>query len=447
MALAPYNRLVEEGWVQRDGVRLHWLEWRPAEPAREPALLLLHGLSSNARVWERMAGHLPGRRIVALDQRSHGASDRLAPGCGLPDLVADAAHAVRELGLGRPLVAGHSWGAIVALALAAEHPELASGLIFVDGPATSFSRFMTWEQAARIMQPPLPVYRDLDDAAAAQREYLGDAWADDLRGFVRAGLVEVEGGLASTLTAEVRLQILRETYDAQPELLFAQVEGPVLLAMAGQLWPGAPGEFAERRRRSVEEVVELRPDAQARWYESRHDVPLIRPAELAADVERTAIAAEFRSLARQAAALAAAAGLDWARPAQGEGDGWDARNLLAHLSSTQAAMAGVVAAPPAAAPRAGDGQRPAFDPDRWNASQVRRRQERTPAELADEMRLGAERVHAALLAADLGGPAGAGNFTGLPLGEAMERMLEHQRGHLAELRAALGLAGDPEVER
>jgi pimeloyl-ACP methyl ester carboxylesterase len=421
-----------EGWVERDGVRLHWLEWTSGEP-REPALFLLHGLSSNARVWERMAARLPGRRIVALDQRSHGPSDAPATGYALDDLVADAAHAIRELGLGRPLVAGHSWGAMIALALAAEHPELASGLVFVDGPATSFSRFMTWDEASQRMQPPLPVYGDLDEAAEAQRRYLGDAWGDDLRAFVRAGLVAAErGGLRSTLTAEVRLQILREMFDFQPELLFANVEGPILLAMAGRLWEGAPSEFAQRRRRAADEVVELRPDARVRWYDSLHDVPLIRPAELAADVKRTAIAAAFRGFAREVAALVARHP-DWTRPAQGDGDGWTARDLLAHLSSTQAAMAGVVAAPP---PDGGD--RPPFDPDRWNAGQLRRRGERSPADLSDEMRRGAEEVHAALLDADLGAPATAGNYAGHALGEAMEFMLDHQRTHLAELRSAVG---------
>jgi pimeloyl-ACP methyl ester carboxylesterase len=427
---------VEEGWITRDGVRLHWLEWRPDGPVREPALLLLHGLSSNARVWERMALQLPGRRVVALDQRSHGPSDRPQTGYGEDELVADAAHAVRELGLGRPLVVGHSWGAGVALGLASEHPDLAAGLVFVDGPAVSFSRFMTWEEAAQRMQPPLPVYAGLDAAAEAQRVYLGDAWDDDLRDFVRAGLVEVEGGgLASTLTVDVRLQILRDMYDSQPELLFANVEGPILLAMAGQLWPGAPQEFAERRRRGVEEVVELRPDAQTRWYESRHDIPQIRPAELAADVERTAVAAEFRTLAREAAALAARGRLDWTRPAHGDAEGWTARDVLAHLSSTQVAIPGVIETPPAA-PDAGD--RPAFDPARWNASQLRRRQDRTPAQLADEMRRGAEQIHAALLAIDLGRPTGAGTFAGIPLDQAMENMLDHQRTHLSELKTALG---------
>jgi pimeloyl-ACP methyl ester carboxylesterase len=425
---------VEEGWYERAGVRLHWYEWRPDGSAREPALLLLHGLSSNARIWERMVAHLGGRRIVALDQRSHGLSDRPEAGYELAELVADAAGVAGELDLGRPLVVGHSWGAAVALALAAERPELAAGLVVVDGATSSFSRLMSWDEAAARMQPPLPTYADLEAAAAAQRQYLGESWADDLRDFVRSGLVEAQaGGLSPTLTAGVRLQILRELFDFQPELEFASVEGPVLLAMAGQVWPGAPPEFVERRRRAVDEVVELRPDAQVRWYESRHDVPLIRPAELAADIERTAIAAAFRSLARDVATLTASPRHDWARPAQGDGDGWTAKELLAHLSSTQAALPAVIAA----APPSGDGDRPAFDPARWNASQVRRREERRPSDLADEMRRGAEQIHAALLAADLAVPAQAGTFAGLPLGEAMERMLDHQRGHLAELRAAL----------
>ncbi|HKF76092.1 MAG TPA: alpha/beta fold hydrolase [Candidatus Dormibacteraeota bacterium] len=417
---------MNEGWIERAGVRLHYLDWRPEGTGAEPAVFLLHGLSSNARVWERVASRLGARRVVALDQRSHGLSDRPADGYTQAALVADAAHAIRELGLERPLVAGHSWGAAVALALAAGHPELAAGLVFVDGPASSFSRFMTWEQAAERMQPPLPTYRDLDEAARSEGAQLGEAWGDDLREFVRAGLVEAEGGgYRSTLTSGVRLQILRDLFDFQPELLFASVEGPILLAMAAQMWPGVPAEFVERRRRGVDEVTELRPDAQVRWYESRHDVPLIRPAELAADVERTAIAAAFRSLARDAAALDD----DWSRAVHGDAAGWTAKELLAHVSSTQVAMPGVISSPPQQRPPGS----PPFDPDRWNASQVRRRQDRVPAELVDEMRSAAERVHAALMDADLGRETATGNFAGRPLRDAMERMLSHQRGHLSEL--------------
>ena len=183
---------MREGWLERSGVRLHYLEWEPKVEPREPALFLLHGLSSNSLVWARMAAELDSRRIVALDQRSHGLSDRPSEGYGSDELVGDAAHAIEELGLGRPLVGGHSWGASVALELAARRPDLASGLVFVDGPPASISRVMSWEEASERMQPPFPIYASLEQAVEAQRQYLGEAaWDDDLQDFVRAGLFEV----------------------------------------------------------------------------------------------------------------------------------------------------------------------------------------------------------------------------------------------------------------
>lgn len=422
---------MQEGWLERDGVRLHYVEWRGDGEAREPALLLLHGLSSNALVWRRVAGRLSGRRAIALDQRSHGASSRPPSGHGTVELVADAAHAIRELGLAEPLVAGHSWGAAIAMELAAAHPELASGVALVDGPAASLSRAMSWTEVAERMQPPLPTFQDLEEAVAEQRAYLGRAWADDLRDFVRAGLVRVEGGLAPTLTAPVRLEILRVLYALQPEELLGRIDGPVLVAMAEEPFPGAPPDVRDWRRRSAEEVRRRRPDAQVRWYGSLHDIPLFQPEQLAADLERTAIAAAWWSLAREAAALARQPGAAWSAPAQGPGGQWDARDLLAHVASTHSTMAGVVAA----SRPSGSGE--PFEADRWNASQVRRRRERTPVELAEEMRSGAQKLHDVLMATDLDRPVATGPYAGQPVHEVMATMLRHQRGHLAEVRAAL----------
>jgi pimeloyl-ACP methyl ester carboxylesterase len=429
---------VREGWIELSEARLHYVEWEPErDEVREPSLLLLHGLSSNALFWSRLARHLLDRRLVALDQYSHGRSDSLSDR-DYGEVIEAASRAVVELGLKRPLVVGHSWGASVGLELTATRPALASGLVFVDGPPAAMSRVMSWEDASERMQPPFPVYGDLEQAVEAQRSYLGEVWDDDLRDFVRRGLAEVEGGLTSTLTFEARQQILRRIFEFDPPDFFPMVEGPVLLAMAARLWPGAPQEFEEGRRLAVELVMQRRPDVQVRWYDSRHDIPLIRPLELAADVERTAIAAAFASVAREAAELEG----DWSRPVHGgseaagdeAGEPWRARDLLAHLSSTQAAMAQVVTTPPS---EEADGERPRFDPDRWNASQVRRRRELSPADLVSEMRRGAVGLQAALMDVDLEQVVAAGSFAGLPVRDAMQRMVEHQRVHLEELRRTL----------
>lgn len=422
-----------EGFVQRAGVRLRYVEWSPNGTERRPALFLLHGLSSNALVWGRLAARLPHRRIVALDQRSHGSSDRPVAGYGVADLVQDAAHAIEALELGRPVVAGHSWGGSVALALAAARPELVSGLSLVDGGFAAMATWMTWEEAAPRMQPPLPLHRTLDEACAAQAVYLGEDWDEDLEEFVAASMAQVDGGFRSTLTAPVRLEILRSMYGQRPDALLRLAKGPLLLAVAGASWAGEGAEqFLTWKRRSIEAAMAARPDAWQRWYESRHDIPLIRPDELAADLERLAHAAELEEVARRAASLDG----DWSRLAQGDAEGWTAKDLLAHLSSTQVAIAAIVATPPAP-PDPAAPPRPPFDANRWNAGQVARRRDTPPEALISELSDATAAVRVGLLDADLAGPAPIGPYAGQALGRALAAMADHQRGHLEELSRAL----------
>ena len=259
------------------------MEWAPSGAVSRPAVLLLHGLSSNARYWERIARRLTSRRLVALDQRSHGLSDAPATGYGMDVLAADAGHAITELGLDRPLVAGHSWGGSIALEVAATLPDLIGGLAIFDGPIMSMSERMSWEDASRLMQPPLPRYRSYEEAYETSRELRGDAWGDDLRPFVEAGLRREGDAWVLTLSAPVRLQILEQLYQFRPEVVLAAVEAPLFVGFAGGD-VGLRGWKEEGARR----VREIRPDAETRWYDSRHDIPLIRADEVAADLDALA---------------------------------------------------------------------------------------------------------------------------------------------------------------
>src|SRR5919108_222477 len=93
--------------LRRGDVEIHTVEWPPGQEANEPPVLLLHGLSSNSYFWSRIAERLPWRRVVAIDQRAHGASSAPATGYQPAELAADAAEAVAE----RKHYIGHVWGA------------------------------------------------------------------------------------------------------------------------------------------------------------------------------------------------------------------------------------------------------------------------------------------------------------------------------------------------
>ena len=280
-----------DGWLERDGVRLHYLEWAPdSEPERRPACLLLHGLSSNARYWERLARHLPGRRLVALDQRGHGLTGQPPQAPAFPDgysmeqLLDDAAFVISQCKLPAPIVVGHSWGATVALELVGTRPGTASGLVFIDGPIQSAANLFSWDDAQTIMQPPLPRFTSFEEAVSESRGDFAGTWESDLESFVKARIIPDGDALVLTLTAPVRLELLRGLYESQPDVLWPRVEVPAVALLAKR----GPAMITRSREVGAERLETLAPNIEVRWFDSPHDIPIYLPAEVASEVERVA---------------------------------------------------------------------------------------------------------------------------------------------------------------
>jgi pimeloyl-ACP methyl ester carboxylesterase len=148
---------VDDPAVDRE-ITVHGLRLAYREYAGEGRpLVLLHGVASNARIWLPVAPLLTPRfRVLAVDQRGHGQSDKPSSGYDFPSVVEDVREFVEALELELPVVAGHSWGGNVALEYAARHPEQVAGLVLVDGGFMEISARpgMTWERAERELAPP-----------------------------------------------------------------------------------------------------------------------------------------------------------------------------------------------------------------------------------------------------------------------------------------------------
>ncbi len=123
-------------WMQDDlmvskGARLHY--YRTGCGDKRP-IVLVHGFSDNGLCWTPVASALESEYDVIMpDMRSHGLSDRF----GLDekiDMAADVADLIRGLGLGRPIVAGHSMGGGVAYQVTERYPGLVRALILEDAP-------------------------------------------------------------------------------------------------------------------------------------------------------------------------------------------------------------------------------------------------------------------------------------------------------------------------
>jgi pimeloyl-ACP methyl ester carboxylesterase len=111
-------------------VALATLRWGRVEA--RPTALLLHGISSSAETWWRVADELAahGWSVTAVDLRGHGVSPRTTR-YRLADYAADVTE-VTSPGAAWDVVIGHSLGGAVSVVAAAAHPEWARTLLLLD---------------------------------------------------------------------------------------------------------------------------------------------------------------------------------------------------------------------------------------------------------------------------------------------------------------------------
>jgi len=126
---------MRDHWSQNDlvvnGVKLHYYRTGHGD---KPPLILIHGFSDIGLCWTFPARALESEYDVIMpDMRGHGLSARVQPE-EKADMAADVAGLIRALELKRPIVCGHSMGAMVTYQIAVRFPELVSAIVLEDPP-------------------------------------------------------------------------------------------------------------------------------------------------------------------------------------------------------------------------------------------------------------------------------------------------------------------------
>jgi len=189
----------EGGAVDAAGVRWPTLTWgRPDDPP----ILLVHGVTSNAGIWWRVAPALAaaGRHVIAVDMPGHGRSQGALRSHLFADTAADLATFIRAAGLDRPdlAVIGHSWGGMVSanLPLAGLAPPK---LILLDAPVLTHARMVALTE-----QPTERPYETIEEATAAVR-LANPGWTD--------GDVAAKARALTEFNADLVLAVLRGNGD------------------------------------------------------------------------------------------------------------------------------------------------------------------------------------------------------------------------------------------
>jgi pimeloyl-ACP methyl ester carboxylesterase len=273
---------IAQGAVAAGPLRSSAVRARGPAPRSEtpPPFLLVHGLASNARLWDGVAEALTelGHPVVTVDLRGHGRSSKPDGPYDVPAVADDLATLILRLGLDRPVVAGQSWGGNVVLELAARHPAAVRAVVCVDGGWLEPSRaFPDWEACRRALAPPRLAGRRLTQVEAYIRSAHPDWPEAGIRGTLANFEIRDDGTIAPWLIFDRHIEVLRGLWDHHPRERYHDVAVPVLLVPVDDAHSTRMG----RKRGEVEAAHAALPRAAVHWFHGDHDIHAQRPDELA----------------------------------------------------------------------------------------------------------------------------------------------------------------------
>lgn len=227
---------LKNGLITCDEVNLHYVEWGQ----EENPIIFIHGLTANAFCFQSFADILsPAYRVIAYDLRGRGDSDKPASGYSVPIHTRDLAALIDALQLERPIIIGHSLGALIALYFAAHYPDKLSKLVLIDAgaplPWNNTDGAPAWLSAAIArLGTSFPSYQDFLDRMK-QAPYLGHNWNPYIDIYFEHDIrIEANGSVRSKAFAQGILEEGANYPQAQPEAQWSSVQAPTLLLRAGQ---------------------------------------------------------------------------------------------------------------------------------------------------------------------------------------------------------------------
>lgn len=230
-AQAPAS--VAQTVVQREHISIR------DEGGTGPVVILIPGLSSPRAVWDGVVPALRAtHRVLTVQVNGFGRDDPRAntrPGV-LDGIVADLDAEIAARGIGTPAIVGHSMGGLVAMMLAARHPDRVGRVMVVDALPFIGTLFAGPSATVAAIEPQAAAMRDrmavLPQSTAPVTSDPGGIWSISAEGRIRvanwsmrASMPVVAQAMYEDMVADLRPELARIT--AKPfVVLYATGAGP-----------------------------------------------------------------------------------------------------------------------------------------------------------------------------------------------------------------------------
>ena len=269
-----------ECWADIGDLRVRYLDWGgQGKPA-----VLLHGLASSANWYDLVSPHLRNHyRIISPDQRGHGQTTQAPDGYDWGTLTQDVVGLMDLLKIPKAAVFGHSWGATVALNVAARAQDRVTALGLIDGGTSRGSGVKeNWEDV-KARSRPRNITGTREEFLDRLRNQLSFCWSDQVERIVQTMVYEDgDGAMQDILRPENHIQVMHAMWDEPASEAYPNVLCPTVIIPAGPAPQSAGNERALVKQERVAEAEQSIKDSRVRWIpETVHDIGYHKPEELA----------------------------------------------------------------------------------------------------------------------------------------------------------------------
>lgn len=209
-----------------------------------PTLILSPGLTANAHFLDAIVeGLVPDLRVIALDLRGRGLSDKPDTGYSMADHAADVLGVLDQLGIERAIIGGHSFGGLLTYYLAAGHPDRVQRCVVLDAPAHVDPTILDQiAPALKRLGTAMPSFEAYLDAVKAAPYYEG-WWDEQIETYFRADVEDlVDGGVRARSHPDHIQQAVEGSTQVDWPAVVASIRQPTLLVRATGSFgpPGSP---------------------------------------------------------------------------------------------------------------------------------------------------------------------------------------------------------------
>lgn len=231
---------MQDKMINIGDIELHLREY----PQARDAVIFLHYGGGNLMMWQRIVPYFQDKyRLVLIDLRGHGQSDRPQKGHSIDQMAEDVFQVMKRLQLDQAHIIGSSMGAEISLSLAAKYPNQVLSLVCDGGLYSASGPYGVWEgsdtefqahvqaEVEKRRDAPLRLFPSVNALVEDSKKMFAEAgwWNETFESVIRHDATRIDEGKYTNSWGLIAAEYMEDYLMYRFEDCYSKLRCPILM--------------------------------------------------------------------------------------------------------------------------------------------------------------------------------------------------------------------------